>query len=533
MPNTYDAVVIGAGHNGLTCAAYLAKAGLSVLVLDAYDRIGGQSTSEELTLPGYQSDVHAIGYQFANLSPTPEELGLAEHGFELIRSNPSMMHVFPDGTCVGLFGTIDETCESIGQFSRRDAASWRRIFEDYLKQKEMIAASVNTAPISFRDQMAALASTPGGLDLYRFQQQSVRAWTDEVFEAPQAKMLIGAWAAHVGAAPDDGGGASIASLFNTVIQEGGNNLVKGGMHKLPKALAAVIEAHGGAVRTGARVTGIRVENDAAVALRLGDGEEIEVGKLIASSIDPRQLMLDLLGEETVGPEITAKIRRYEYGSPVMAVFLALDRPVAYKAGDLPSQSPAMHCTPARFDYLARVFLEARSGLLPSEPFFALWNEGSTDPSRIPPGKELLKFFITPVPYEIKGDSAGTIAAKTWDEAKEPFVDRLVALVERDYIPGLSRHIVARAIQTPVDSERLLPSCYRGTATHGSMVAYQMGAMRPIPELSGYRTPVSNVYLCGSGSHPGGGISMLPGRNAAQEIYRDLGIDFAKTIGRSM
>lgn len=529
MSNKHDALVIGAGHNGLTCAAYLAKAGLSVLVLDAYDRIGGMSTSEELTLPGYQSDVHAVGYQFANLCPAAEELDLARHGFELIRSNPSMVHTFPDGTCVGLCGTVDETCESIGQFSKRDAATWKGMYQQYLEQRKMIVAAVNSRPVSFKEQVAALSDTPGGQELFRFQQQSVRAWADEVFEAPQTRQLIGTWAAHVGTAPDDGGGANLATLFNTVIQDGGNNLVKGGMQKLPNALTAVIEAHGGKVRTGAPVAKIRVENGAAVALRLVDGEEIEVGGLVASSVDPRQLALDLLGEEIIGAEIADRIKRYEYGPAAMAAFLALDRPIDYLAGDLPSKSPGIHCTPLDFDYMAQIFLEVRSGLLPSEPFCVVWNEGTADPSRVPPGKDLLKFFIMPVPYEIKGDAGGTISAKTWNEAKEPFVDRLIARIERDCIPGLSQRIVGRAVQSPVDFERLLPSCHRGTVTHGSMMAYQMGAMRPVSGLGEYRSPVSNVYLCGSGSHPGGGISMMPGRNAAREICRDLDIDFSKII----
>jgi phytoene dehydrogenase-like protein len=525
MQGDYDAVVIGAGHNGLTCAAYLAKAGLSVVVVDAYDRLGGMSTSEELTLPGYQSDVHAIGYQFANLSPTPNELGLAEHGFELIRSNPSVVHAFPDGTCSGLFGTLEETCDSIGQFSKRDAATWRTLYDGYLAQKQMIAAAVNSAPVSFSDQMAGLGSMPGGTDLYRFQLQSVRAWSDQIFEAAKTKVMIGTWAAHVGMAPDDGGGANLASLFNTVIQDGGNNLVKGGMQNLPRALAAVVDAHDGSVRMGAKVESIRVADGRAIAVRLDDGDEIAVGKLVASSADPRHLVLNLLGEEATGADIARKIDLYDFGAGVMSLFLALDRPVDYKAGDMPSRSPIVHCTPANHDYLGRVFLEARNGLLPTEPFCALWNEGTADPSRVPPGKELLKFFITPVPYTIKGDAAGVIRATDWDEAKDAFIDRLIARIERDFIPGLRQRIVARAIQTPVDFERLLPSCHRGTVTHGSMVGYQMGSMRPIPELSGYKTPVSNVYLCGAGSHPGGGISMLPGRNAAQTIYRDLGIDF--------
>jgi beta-carotene ketolase (CrtO type) len=532
VTGTYDAVVIGAGHNGLTCAAYLAKAGLSVVVLDAYDRVGGQCTSEELTLPGYQSDVHAIGYQFANLSPAPDELKLADHGFELIRSNPNIVHVFPDGTSNGLFATLDETCESIGKFSNKDAQTWRTIFEGYLAQKQAITASVNRAPISFGDQMAGLSSSLGGLDLYRFQLQSVRAWADEVFEAPQTKVLVGTWAAHVGVAPDDGGGASLASLFNTVIQDGGNNLVKGGMHNLPRALVAVIEAHGGRVRTGTRVGKICVVNGTAVAVRLDNGEEIEAGTLVASSADPRHLALDLLGEDVIGGDIAAKIRRYEYGPAAMSLFLALDCPVQYTAGEMPARSPVVHCTPANFEYLGQVFLEVRSGLLPSEPFCALWNEGSIDPSRVPLGKGLLKLFIAPVPYKIKGDAAGAISATTWDDAKEPFIDRLIARLERDYIPDLRQRIVGQAIQTPVDFERLVSSCYQGTVMHGSMVAYQMGAMRPIPELSSYRGPISNVYLCGAGSHPGAGISMLPGRNAAQMIFRDLSIDFAKALAAS-
>ena len=532
MTGDYEALVIGAGHNGLTCAAYLAKAGLSVLVLDAYDRIGGMCTSEELTLPGFQSDVHAIGYQFANLSPTPDELGLSHHGLELIHSNPNVVHAFPDGTCNGLFGTLDETCESIGQFSKRDAATWRTVFQGYLAQKEAIAASVNAPPVPFSDQMTGLASLPGGSDLYRFQLQSARAWADETFEAPQTRLLIGTWAAHVGVAPDDGGGASLASLFNSVIQDGGNNLVKGGMHNLPRALAAVVEANDGTIRTGARVESVRMAGGAAAAVRLDDGEEIKAGKLIASSVDPRHLVLDLLGERVAGAEIAAKIKRYEFGLAAMSLFLALDGPVEFRAGDLPSRSPAVHCTPADFQFFGRLFLEARGGLLPSEPFGVVWNEGSTDPSRVPSGRGLLKIFIAPVPYAIKGDAAGSIAATTWQEAKEPFVDRLVARLERDYLPGLSNRIIGRAIQSPVDFEQLVPSCYRGTVTHGSMVAYQMGAMRPVPELGGYRTPISNVYLCGSGSHPGGGVSMLPGRNAAQVITRDLGLDFASLFPRS-
>jgi phytoene dehydrogenase-like protein len=528
MPK-FDGIIIGAGHNGLTCACYLAKAGLKVLVLDQYETVGGMSTTEELTLPGFKSDVHAIGYQFANLSPAPRELELHKHGFALIRSDPAFTHVFSNGKVLALHGDLEETCASIARYSKRDAETWRRLSEQFAAQKPSIAQAINSAPLSVAAQAELLERSPGGLDQYRFQMQSLRSWADEIFEADETKLFAGAWAAHASMAPDDAGSASLAWLFAGVIQDGGNNLVQGGMQNLSRALAVVLEAHGGAIRTRAKVAKIVVRNGKAMAVSLADGEEFEVGTIIASSVDPRHLVLDLLGEDTLGPTITAKMRRYEWGCSAYSLFLALDGPVDYAAGAAAQNAACVHMTPPSLDYLSRIFLEVRGGLLPSEPFAVVWNEATVDPSRAPQGKALMKLFVSPVPYEIKGDGAGTIAGRTWDAVKEAFADRIIDRLSRSQIPGLSEKIIGRAIRTPVDFERLLPSACQGTVMHGATLPYQMGAMRPIPELGGYRSPIANVYLCGAGSHPGPGISMGPGRNAAQVIYAQLGLDFAATF----
>jgi len=157
------------------------------------------------------------------------------------------------------------------------------------------------------------------------------------------------------------------------------------------------------------------------------------------------------------------------------------------------------------------------------------NDGAADPSRVPPGKGLVKILVKCVPYEIVDDATGRIAARDWDVAKEPYADHVVDLLTRHYLPGFGANILERVVHSPRDQERMISSAVRGTELQGAFVPYQSGAMRPIPELAGYRAPVPNVYLCCSGSHPGPGVSFMPGRNAAQVIYDDLGIDFAATV----
>jgi beta-carotene ketolase (CrtO type) len=520
----HDAIVIGSGHNGLTCACYLAKAGLKVLVLEQAASIGGMTDTQEVTLPGFLSDTHAFGYQLANLSPVPHELDLQRHGFELLYPEIGFTHVFPDGTSVSAFRDLARSCASIARFSARDAAAYRGLCARFATQAAAFAAAVNSPPASPAEQMAALEAMGDGLDEYRFGLQSFRSWAQQDFEAEQTRVLLGTWCCHVDLSPDDVGGAGIALGFTALIQQFGNNLVKGGMRNLPLALAGVLAAHGGEIRTGARVDGIRVENGKAVAVRLADGETIDVGGLVASGVDPQQLVLRLLGEAVVGSDIARKMRRYEPGESVLVVYLALDRPVHYKAGEEADRGVYVHPVPS-LDFLARQFQECRAGLLPSRPFALMCNDSACDPGRAPEGRALMKLLVKPVPYRIAGDAGGTIGGTTWEAVKERYADRVIAQLSEDYLPDLRRSIAHRVVHSPVDLENLLPSAPRGTIAHGAFLPYQLGAMRPIPEMGRYKSPVGNVYLCGSGSHPGGGVSMAPGRNAAQVICRDLALTF--------
>ncbi len=533
MSTRYDAIVVGAGHNGLTCACYLAKAGLKVLVLERYRDVGGMTLTEELTLPGFRSDVHASGYQLANLSPVPRELELEKHGLELVEPDIVYAHAFPDGRVLAVSRDLEKTVENIRRYSTRDAETWRKLVERYLAEKEKIVASLFSPPPAFSAEAADLEQSPGGMDEYRFGLQSMRSWCDQTFESVEVKCLFGAFALFMAHAPDDAGGAELAWLFGTVLQDVGNNLVKGGMHHLSLALANHLRSMGGEIRTNAGVEKILVSSGRATGVRLENDEEIPARHLVASGVDPGQLTLRFLGEEVVGSEIADKMERYEWGDPAFVIYAALDGPAEYRAGPEAGVACHVHLTPPSLYPVARASVECRGGMLPATPLIVSWNDSVIDPSRAPEGKHLKKFVVLGVPYEIKGDATGRIQGRDWDRVKDQYADYLIDMITADYIPDLRAKLLKRVAHSPLDLERKLSSAVHGTICHGAMLPYQTGAMRPIPEMGHYRSPVANVYLCGSGSHPGPGVSMAPGRNAAETICADLGLDFRATAAASM
>lgn len=523
MADRYDAIVVGAGHNGLTCACYLAKAGLSVLVLEQYRTPGGMTISEEAAAPGFLSDIHASGYLVAKLSPAPEELAIAERGFEPITPDPNWAHVFPDGRFLTIGRDLEATVRSFARFSQRDADTWRRLYARYQEAKPHIVAGMNAPPPT----LAAEFGRPEAVDGYRFEFQSVRSWSDENFESDAIKGFFAACAMHAALAPDDALGAQFAWLFACAVQDVGVSIVKGGMHNVAKALAQVLEEHGGTIRTDAKVARILIEQGRAVGVGLANGEEVRVDGVIASNVDPQHLVLDLLGEDHAGAELTAAMRRYEWGDSFFAIYAALDRPVAYPAGAEPGQAGYVHAGGTSVHDIARAMLECRSGLLPATPMLGVINEAGIDPSRAPAGKALMKFVAHFVPYRVRGDATGRVdgAAEDWDwrAIKDAYADYIVDWLSQTSLPGLRERIVARAVHSPVDMEGQIISAVHGTHQHGAFLPYQVGIMRPTPALGRYRTPLANVYLCGAGSHPGAGVSMSPGRNAARVVCGDLGL----------
>lgn len=528
MPKPYDAIVIGAGHNGLTCACYLARAGLKVLVLEQYHTVGGMTVTAEETLPGFWSDLHASGYQLANLSPVPRELGLLDR-YELIEPEIPFSHVFPNGEIVSVNRDIEKTVGEIGRFSFKDAETWHVLMNHFLEQKAAITAAMFSPPLSFPAAAAEFAASSAGMDAYRFSMQSVRSWANQTLEAEATKTLFGSFATFLGASPDDAGGAELGWLFASVLQNVGNNLVKGGMNRVTLALAEYLQAHGGEIRTNALVEKIIGNAKRATAVRLAGRKEIPVGQLVVSNVDPGHLVIDLLGAGMVGQQIVDKMKHYEWGDSVFVMFVALDSPIDYKAGPAARQSAHVHLTEPSLEFFARVYLQCRDGALPAAPMIVSWNDSAIDPSRAPAGKALMKFVVLSVPYTIAGDATGRVPGRNWEEAREPYADYLIDLITTNYIPDLKAKILKRVAHSPVDISQRIISAVRGTLGQGAFLPYQNGSLRPIPELGQYKTPIPNVYLCSSGSHPGPGVSMAPGRNAAQVIFDDLGLDFRSVV----
>ena len=524
MGHHYEAVVIGAGHNGLTCACYLARAGLKVLVLEQYHAVGGMTVTEEETLPGFRSDIHASGYQLANLSPVPHELGLLDR-YELIEPQIPYSHAFPDGGIISVNRDIEKTVGEIARYSQKDGETWRALMKSFLAQKDAITSHMFSPPPSLQAAAQRFAVSPEGMEAYRFSLQSLRSWANETFESEATKSLFASFATFLGASPDDAGGAELGWLFASVLQNVGNNLVKGGMNRVTLALADYLQARGGEIRTNARAERITGDAQRATGVRLANGEEVTVDRLVVSDVDPGHLVLDLLGPAMVGEEIVSRMGRYEWGDSVFVMFVALESPITYIAGPAARRSAHVHLTEPSLDFFSRVYLQCRGGALPSAPMIVSWNDSAIDPGRAPAGRALMKFVVLSVPYAIRADATGRVPGRTWDEAREPYADYLIDLITAGYIPDLKAKIIKRVTHSPVDIARRITSAVRGTLGHGAFVPYQTGSLRPIPELGNYRTPVPNVYLCSSGSHPGPGVSMAPGRNAALTILGDLGLDF--------
>jgi phytoene dehydrogenase-like protein len=259
MPGAYQAIVIGAGHNGLTCACYLARAGLKVLVLERYKTYGGMTVSEQLAAPGFLSDVHASGYLVAKLTPAPDELGLARHGLELITPDPNWAQVFPDGRAFIIGRDVEETARSMEQLSLADADAWRGLYRRYLAAKPEIVAGMTSTPPPLAKEFAGR----GAVDSYRFQFQTARSWVEENFPSPEMRYFFASCGLHGALAPDDALGANFAWLFASAVQDVGVSIVKGGMHNVSRALAAELAAHGGEIRVNAGVKSIAVEKGRA------------------------------------------------------------------------------------------------------------------------------------------------------------------------------------------------------------------------------------------------------------------------------
>ncbi len=524
MSARYDAIVIGAGHNGLTAAAYLARAGWSVLVVEQRDVIGGATTTEEF-YPGFRVD--AFAHRMGPFSRRVfEDLRLATHGLEMVRPDPARL-ALADGRSLPFYRDPARTAEVIRSFSGQDATRWAAFCARIGDAMRLVDAVRQSQPPELpKPAVRDLLRLAGiGLMLRRrgrraFAQtlrllpMSLADLLDEWFESDVLKGAIAA-AGLVGLMQGPrGAGTAYGLLDRQALDDppaGGVALARGGTGRVAEALAAAARAAGAELRTSAAVERIVVRADAAAEIALAGGDVIPA-RYILSSADPRRTFLQLVGPEALDPAFVQQVRHIRMRGVCAKVHLALGelpRFAGVGGGDAELRG-AITVAPS-LDYLEHGFDDAKYGGVSERPFLEAVIPTLSDPGLAPAGRHVMSVLVQYVPYRLE--------AGAWDAARREALGDAVVKLLAQYASNLPGAVLHREVLTPFDVEQRL-GLTEGGIFQGEMALDQLFFMRPVPGWARYRTPVNGLYLCGAAAHPGGGVTGLPGYHAARAVLRD-------------
>ena len=514
MPD-FDGIIIGGGHNGLTCAAYLAKAGLSVAVMERNPEPGGGCSTAELTLPGFRHNSHS-NYHFLEEGPVPADLELGKFGLHYIYPDVQHATIFRDGRAILVHRDPERTAASFARFSHADAETWRDLYRTYAEAaRGLMNSFLYHRPLP-PPELAERLRGALGQDLVSYMPQTLYEAVDRNFESEQVRVLFKAFLHAISVEDVPGTGGFFPRLLSRIARLG---LPAGGAANVAKALEDVITAHGGTILTNAHVDRILVSDTRAIGVRLSDCREVTADRFVASAIDAPQTVR-LAGPDNFGAELAAKVAAYKWaGHSIVSLHLALDEPPQYQAAEFdPDVARAflMVLGADSSDELTRNFDQIHAGRLPERPAGNGALPSLFDRSYAPPGKHV-GFWWPWAPYDLDGDPAN------WDARQDEIADWMLGQWA-EYAPNLSKGtVLAKRLFSPYDIERHCINMVRGSHHVGAYEPAQLGGNRPVPELGQYRTPIAGLYLCGASSHPGGSVSGAPGYNGANAIVDDLGI----------
>lgn len=522
---TYDAIVIGAGHNGLITAGYLGRAGKKVLVVEARDVVGGACTSEEL-IPG--ATWSSCAFIASLLRPEIiADLELERYGLEMYQTEANEVSIFPDGSHLFVWKDMDKTLKEIEKFSKSDAGA----FLDFglrVKKFASILTPFLMSPAPSRSQVLAAFEAAGAEDLFNeMVLLSTKDLLDRYFENEHIKGLftffgmISVWGGP--STPGTGyvyGHHSVGEFKGTLGQWG---FVKGGMGGITQAMARSAEAHGAEIRLKSPVREVVLDRGRATGVRLASGEVLSA-RTVISNADPQRSMLQLLPAGAIDAKLTAKLEDYDARGSMARIHLLIDELpdyIGFPAGEFGPQHQAQAIMGASIENFERAWEAERRGEIPDDFVIEAVIQSTHDSSLAPAGKHTMTLGVQQLPFELAGTD--------WDTIRDDWADRVLEVLFR-YAPNLRGHILERVIITPKDLERDY-GLTGGNIFHGAMFFDQLFNNRPTPELAHYRTPVGNYYLCGSGTHPGGGVMGANGHNAAQVVIADLDGTAAPTAAR--
>jgi phytoene dehydrogenase-like protein len=498
-----DAVVIGAGHNGLVAANLLADAGWDVQVLEATGSPGGAVRSGTVTASGYLSDLFSAFYPLGIASPILGSLGLGEYGLRWRHAPDVLAHLLPDGRAAVLNRAPDRTAESVGQFAPGDDERWLAAYEQWLQVSDGMLSALFTGfpPVRAGASLLRTLRLPGALRMARRVLLPARFLADELYRGEGAQLLLEGCALHTNLSPHDVGGGIYGWLLTGLGQQYGFPVPEGGAYKITAALVARLRARGGRIEYGATAERVAVIGGAAAGVLTADGRRWQARRAVLADVPAPVLYLSLVGERYLPPTLVDDLDHFRWDGSTVKIDWALSAPVPWRNPAV-AGAGTVHLGVDRAG-MDRYSADLTRDAVPERPFVLTGQMTTADPSRSPAGTESM-WAYTHLPHRP--------AWSTQDVLEH--VDRIEAIME-EAAPGFAALVLGRHVAGPADLERDNPSLVGGAIGGGTSAAYQQLFLRPVPGLGRADTPVDRLYLASSSAHPGGGVHGGPGANAAR------------------